>query len=78
MRKRGKKLFIQRVLANKTLFKTVDGVEWNGFPKVLEPTGSDDDPIVVGDFSSTILSRRIPIKVWKTSTSLNNILLTAD
>lgn len=43
--------------------KTVDGVEWKGFPKSLEPTGSDDDPIVVGDFSSTILSRRIPIEV---------------
>ncbi|KAI9743075.1 MAG: Phosphoserine transaminase [Claussenomyces sp. TS43310] len=42
--------------------ETVDGVEWNGFPKVLEPTGSDDDPIVIGDFSSTILSRRIPIE----------------
>ncbi|KIN02634.1 hypothetical protein OIDMADRAFT_178559 [Oidiodendron maius Zn] len=41
---------------------TVDGVEWPSFPISLEPKGSDDDPIVVGDFSSTILSRRIPIE----------------
>lgn len=42
--------------------ETVDGVEWPSFPISLEPKGSDDDPIVVGDFSSTILSRRIPIE----------------
>ncbi|OXV05422.1 hypothetical protein Egran_06810 [Elaphomyces granulatus] len=42
--------------------ETVDGVEWPSFPKVLEPTGPDDDHIIVGDFSSTILTRRIPIK----------------
>ncbi|KAE8381151.1 pyridoxal phosphate-dependent transferase [Aspergillus bertholletiae] len=42
--------------------ETVDGVEYPNFPKVLEPTGSEEDPIVVGDFSSNILSRRIPIK----------------
>ena len=44
--------------------ETVDGVEYPNFPKVLEPTGSEEDPFVVGDFSSNILSRRIPIKVW--------------
>jgi len=45
------------------MYQTVDGVEFPSFPKVLEPTGSEDDPFVVGDFSSTILSRRIPVKV---------------
>jgi len=42
--------------------ETVDGVEFPSFPKILEPTGNDDDPIVVADMSSNILSRRIPIK----------------
>ncbi|KAF7865718.1 hypothetical protein EAF04_005884 [Stromatinia cepivora] len=42
--------------------ETVDGVEFPGFPKALEPTGKDDEPIVVADMSSNILSRRIPVK----------------
>ena len=42
--------------------ETVDGVEFPGFPEVLKPKGNDDDPIVVADMSSNILSRRIPIK----------------
>ncbi|KAB8222855.1 pyridoxal phosphate-dependent transferase [Aspergillus novoparasiticus] len=42
--------------------ETVDGVEYPNFPKVLEPAGSEEEPFVVGDFSSNILSRRIPIK----------------
>ncbi|KAA8563701.1 hypothetical protein EYC84_011721 [Monilinia fructicola] len=42
--------------------ETVDGVEFPGFPKALEPTGEDDEPIVVADMSSNILSRRIPVK----------------
>ncbi|KAL4800768.1 pyridoxal phosphate-dependent transferase [Aspergillus venezuelensis] len=42
--------------------ETVDGVEYPAFPKVLESKGSEDDPIVIGDFSSTILSRRIPFE----------------
>ncbi|KAE8150358.1 pyridoxal phosphate-dependent transferase [Aspergillus avenaceus] len=42
--------------------ETVDGVEYPKFPKRLEPTGSEEDPFVVGDFSSTILSRRIPVQ----------------
>jgi len=42
--------------------ETVDGVEFPGFPKILEPTGKDDDPLVVADMSSNILSRRIPVK----------------
>ncbi|KAK6597107.1 phosphoserine aminotransferase [Botrytis cinerea] len=42
--------------------ETVDGVEFPGFPKALEPTGEEDEPIVVADMSSNILSRRIPVK----------------
>ncbi|KAL4966068.1 O-phospho-L-serine:2-oxoglutarate transaminase [Aspergillus stella-maris] len=42
--------------------ETVDGVEYPAFPKVLESKGSENDPIVIGDFSSTILSRRIPFE----------------
>lgn len=40
--------------------ETVDGVEFPGFPKILEPTANG--PIVVADMSSNILSRTIPIK----------------
>lgn len=40
--------------------ETVDGVEWPSFPKILESMASNDETLVVGDFSSTILSRRIP------------------
>lgn len=40
--------------------ETVDGVEFPNFPKVLESKSANDKTIVVGDFSSTILSRRIP------------------
>lgn len=40
--------------------ETVDGVEWPSFPKSLQSRASDDKTIIVGDFSSTILSRRIP------------------
>ncbi|EEA24973.1 Phosphoserine transaminase [Talaromyces marneffei ATCC 18224] len=39
--------------------ETVDGVEWPSFPKILE-SKADDETLVIGDFSSTILSRRIP------------------
>ncbi|PVH86649.1 phosphoserine aminotransferase [Cadophora sp. DSE1049] len=42
--------------------ETVDGVEFPGFPEILKPKGNEDDPIVVADMSSNILSRRIPIK----------------
>lgn len=43
--------------------ETVDGVEFPGFPKCLEPgLDGDDGPIVVADMSSNILSRKIPIK----------------
>ncbi|KAF7897982.1 uncharacterized protein EAF01_008948 [Botrytis porri] len=42
--------------------ETVDGVEFPGFPKSLEPNGEEDEPIVVADMSSNILSRRIPVE----------------
>lgn len=42
--------------------ETVDGVEWPSFPKLLESRASGDDTLVIGDFSSTILSRRIPFE----------------
>lgn len=40
--------------------ETVDGVEFQEFPKALEAQGGEE-PIVVADMSSNILSRRIPI-----------------
>jgi len=42
--------------------ETVDGVEFPGFPKILEGDGEEEDPIVVADMSSNILSRRVPIE----------------
>jgi phosphoserine aminotransferase len=42
--------------------ETVDGVEFPGFPEILKPNGEDDEPIVVADMSSNILSRRVPVK----------------
>lgn len=42
--------------------ETVDGVEFPGFPKILEGNGDEEGPIVVADMSSNILSRRVPIK----------------
>ncbi|KAH8433170.1 O-phospho-L-serine:2-oxoglutarate transaminase [Aspergillus melleus] len=42
--------------------ETVDGVEFPRFPKALESKAADDQTVVVGDFSSTILSRRIPFE----------------
>ncbi|PWY61897.1 phosphoserine aminotransferase [Aspergillus eucalypticola CBS 122712] len=56
------KLSRKAALVYKCENETVDGVEFPSFPKVLEPKGTDEDPIVVGDFSSTILSRRIPVQ----------------
>lgn len=38
--------------------ETVDGVEFPGFPKVLESNGQ----LVVADMSSNILSRKIPVR----------------
>lgn len=40
--------------------ETVEGVEFQQFPKSLEP--GPDGPIVVADMSSNILSREIPVK----------------
>lgn len=43
--------------------ETVDGVEFPAFPKVLEPqNGDEEEPLVVADMSSNILSRRIPVR----------------
>ncbi|KAE8450158.1 hypothetical protein EG329_006939 [Mollisiaceae sp. DMI_Dod_QoI] len=42
--------------------ETVDGVEFPEFPEALKPSDGEDDPIVVADMSSNILSRRIPVK----------------
>lgn len=42
--------------------ETVDGVEFPGFPKSLEPGPDGKGPIVVADMSSNILSRKIPIR----------------
>lgn len=41
--------------------ETVDGVEFPGFPAILKPDDGNE-PIVVADMSSNILSRRIPIQ----------------
>ena len=43
--------------------ETVDGVEFPAFPKSLEssPDNEDDEPIVVADMSSNILSRRVDV-----------------
>lgn len=42
--------------------ETVDGVEFPAFPTILRSKpDSDDNPIVVADMSSNILSRRIPV-----------------
>ena len=42
--------------------ETVDGVEFPGFPKCLEPKADGTGPVVVADMSSNILSRRIPVR----------------
>ncbi|OHE95411.1 phosphoserine aminotransferase [Colletotrichum orchidophilum] len=42
--------------------ETVDGVEFNGFPGALAPKENGENPIVVADMSSNILSRRISVK----------------
>ncbi|UKZ46241.1 hypothetical protein TrVGV298_000442 [Trichoderma virens] len=42
--------------------ETVDGVEFQEFPKVLTPGPDGKGPIVVADMSSNILSRKIDVK----------------
>jgi phosphoserine aminotransferase len=42
--------------------ETVEGVEFQEFPKCLEPGADGKGPIVVADMSSNILSRKIPIR----------------
>ena len=41
--------------------ETVDGVEFPAFPKCLESSPNEDEPIVVADMSSNILSRRVDV-----------------
>jgi phosphoserine aminotransferase len=41
--------------------ETVDGVEFPSFPKILEGKTGGEEPLVVADMSSNILSRRIPV-----------------
>ncbi|RDL38120.1 Phosphoserine aminotransferase [Venustampulla echinocandica] len=42
--------------------ETVDGVEFPGFPKSLQPGPDGKGPIVVADMSSNILTKKIPVK----------------
>ncbi len=42
--------------------ETVDGVEFQSFPKCLEPGPDGEGPLVVADMSSNILSRKIPVR----------------
>ena len=45
--------------------ETVDGVEFPGFPKSLEPQGGesqDDERLVVADMSSNFLSRKVDVR----------------
>ncbi|KAL2216927.1 pyridoxal phosphate-dependent transferase [Thermoascus aurantiacus ATCC 26904] len=46
--------------------ETVDGVEFPGFPKVLEPQGGDeeDERLVVADMSSNFLSRKVDVSKY--------------
>lgn len=41
--------------------ETVDGVEFQGFPKALESSSPEQDRLVVADMSSNILSRRVDV-----------------
>lgn len=42
--------------------ETVDGVEFQEFPKALEPGPDGKGPIVIADMSSNILTQKIPVK----------------
>ncbi|KAG9242413.1 pyridoxal phosphate-dependent transferase [Calycina marina] len=42
--------------------ETVDGVEFPTFPAILKNGGGEDEPLVVADMSSNILSRPIPFE----------------
>lgn len=43
--------------------ETVDGVEFPSFPRRLEPSGeNEEEPLVVSDMSSNILSRRVDVR----------------
>ncbi|KAJ9208470.1 hypothetical protein DTO166G4_5408 [Paecilomyces variotii] len=46
--------------------ETVDGVEFPGFPKCLEPQGGgeEDERMIVADFSSNFLSRKVDVSKY--------------
>ncbi|KAL1963156.1 hypothetical protein VTN77DRAFT_8589 [Rasamsonia byssochlamydoides] len=46
--------------------ETVDGVEFQAFPKILEPQGEDeeDERLVVADMSSNFLSRKVDVSKY--------------
>ena len=44
--------------------ETVDGVEFPGFPKVLETSNPEEDPLVVADMSSNFISRKVDISKY--------------
>jgi len=44
--------------------ETVDGVEFPGFPKSLEPNAGEEERIVVADMSSNFLSRKVDVKKY--------------
>lgn len=44
--------------------ETVDGVEFPGFPKSLEPKAGEEERIVVADMSSNFLSRKVDVKKY--------------
>ena len=44
--------------------ETVDGVEFQGFPKALEASSPEQDRLVCADMSSNILSRRVDVRKY--------------
>ena len=42
--------------------ETVDGVEFPGFPKSLEPQVGEEERLIVADMSSNFLSRKFDIR----------------
>lgn len=44
--------------------ETVDGVEFPGFPKVLETSNPEEDALVVADMSSNFISRKVDVSKY--------------
>lgn len=51
-----------RALSSTTVAMRLDGVEFSAFPKCLESSPNENEPIVVVDMSSNILSRRVDVR----------------